>query len=212
MLGAIANERAGGQAIAWPELSSPALREISHMMRIPDPGRGLVRCLGLAAVAILVLSAAASQRAEALSLINPGAAPTAKHVSDGLTTEVRGGHGGGGHGGGGGFHGGGAAFHGGGGFHGGGAAFHGGGFRSGGAAFHSGGFRAGHVFRGGGFRYGGYRFAHRHHFHRHFYYAPSYYYYPQRYCRVIWTYYGPRRICHYRHWRHHHRRHHHIYG
>src|ERR1700676_4506749 len=106
------------------------------MMKIPDPGRGLVRCLGLAAVAILVLSAAASQRAEALSLVNPAAAPTAKHIADGLTTEVRG-HGGGGHGGGG--HGGGG--HGGGG-HGGG---HGGGYHGGGgfrgAAIHSGGFR-----------------------------------------------------------------------
>jgi hypothetical protein len=28
---------------------------------------------------------------------------------------------------------------------------------------------------------------------------------------VIWTYYGPRRVCHWGHWRHHHhwRRHHH---
>ena len=33
----------------------------------------------------------AGQRAEALSLINPGAAPSAKYASDGLTTEVRGG-------------------------------------------------------------------------------------------------------------------------
>jgi hypothetical protein len=178
--------------------------EISHMLRILDSGRGLVRCLGLAAVAILVLSAAASQRAEALSLINPAAAPTAKHIADGLTTEVRG-HGGGGHGGGshGGGHGGG--YHGGGGFHG--AAIHSGGFRSGGAAFHSGGFRSGHVFRGGGFRHHGFAFRH-HRFHRHFYYAPSYYDYPHRYCRVIWTHYGPRKICRYRPWYHHHRRHH----
>jgi hypothetical protein len=183
------------------------------MMKIPDPGRGLVRCLGLAAAAMLVLSAAANQRAEALSLINPSAVPTAKYSSEGLTTEVRGGHGGGGHGGGGGFHGGGrgggfhgggAAFHGGGGFRGGGAAFHGGGFRSGGAVFHGGGFRAGHVFRGGGFRHGGFAFRH-HRFHRHFYgsyYDYPYYYYPYRRCRIIWTYYGPRRICHYRHWHH----------
>ncbi len=87
------------------------------MNRIPDPGRGLVRRLSLAAAAMLVLSVAAGERAEALSLINPGAAPSAKVVSGGLTTEVRGGHGGGGFhgGGGGGFHGGG-----GGGFHGGG--------------------------------------------------------------------------------------------
>ena len=65
------------------------------MMKIQDPGRGLVRCfvrcLGLAAAAMLVLSAVASQRAEALSLINPGAVPTAKYASGGLTTEVHGG-------------------------------------------------------------------------------------------------------------------------
>jgi hypothetical protein len=172
------------------------------MTKIPDPGRGLVRCLGLAAAAVLVLSAAFGQRAEALSLINPGAAPIAKYASDGLTTEVRGGHGGGGHG-----------FHGSGGFKSGGAVFHGGVIRSSGPVFHGSGFRTAHVFHGGGFRHGGFAFRH-HHFHQHFYYAPSYYapsyyYYPYRYCRVIWTYYGPRRICHYRHWRHHHWRHHH---
>src|SRR5258705_1286689 len=72
------------------------------MMKIPDPRRGVVRCLGLAAAAMLMLSAATSERAEALSPINPASAPAAKHASDGLTTEVRGGHGGhgGGHGGG----------------------------------------------------------------------------------------------------------------
>jgi hypothetical protein len=161
------------------------------MMKILVPKRGLVRCWSLAAAAILMLSTVPDQRAEALSLINPGAAPTARISSDDLTTEVRGGHGGGGHGGG---------FHGGG-FHGG--AFHGGGFRGGG--FHGGGFRGGHVFHGGGFHHGG--FAFRHHFHRHFYYGPSYYYYPYYHrCRIIWTYYGPRRICHFHHW--HHRWHH----
>jgi hypothetical protein len=187
------------------------------MMKIPDSGRGLVRCLALAAGAILVLSAAVSERAEALSLINPGAAHAAKQVSGALTTEVRGhgggggGHGGGGHGGGG-FHGGGGGFHG--------AAVHGGGFRSGGGAvYHGGGFRAAHVFRGGGFRHGGFGF--RHH-HRHFIYGPGYYDYPYyshyRRCRVIWTNYGPRRVCHFHHWRphywHQHHRHHrfHIYG
>jgi hypothetical protein len=177
--------------------------EVSQMMKMADSGRGLVRCLGLAAAAILLLSAATSQRAEALSLINPGAAATAKQVSDGFTTEVRGGHGGGGHGGGG---------------HGGG--FHGGGFHAGGAVFHGGGggYRAAHVFHAGGFRHGGFAFRHHHHFRRHFVYGPSYYdypsYYPYRVCRVIRTYYGPRRICHFRHrhhhtWRHHHHRHHH---
>jgi hypothetical protein len=189
------------------------------MMTIPDPRRAVVRW-GLAAAAIFALSAASGQRAEALSLINPGAAPAAKHVSDGLTNEVKGGHGGG-RGGGGGFRGGGAAVHGGG-FRGGGAAFRGGGFRSGGAVFRGGGYRAGHVvrgggfraahvYRGGGYRYGGYhhrgyRFAHRRHFHSRYYgYGPSYYY--PRYCRVIWTYYGPRKICRYRPWYHHHWRH-----
>jgi hypothetical protein len=170
------------------------------MMKNPVPGRGLVRVFSLAAAAMLMLSTMPDERAEALSLINPAMAPAAKHVSDGLTTEVRGGHGGGGHGGGG---------HGGGGFRGGGgAAFHSSGIRSGGAVFRGGGFRAVHVFRGG-YRHGGYRFAHRHHFRPRYYgYAPSYYYYPHRYCRIVWTYYGPRRICHHRPWYHHHRRHH----
>jgi len=187
------------------------------MIQMVDPGRGIVRCLSLAAAAMLVLSVAPSQRAEALSLINPGAASTAKAASGGLTTDVRGG-GHGGHGGGAGF--GGHGGHGGVGFgasHGGGAVFHGGAFRSGGAVFHGGGFRTAHVFRGGGFRHGG--FAFRHH-RRHFFYGASYYDYPYYYpywrCHIVWTYYGPRRICHYRHWRHHYwrhhyRRHHYIY-
>jgi hypothetical protein len=183
-------------------------------MTISDPGRALVRCpgralvrrLGLAAAAIFVLAAASPQRAEALSLASPGTAPSAKSVHDGLTTQVRGGRGGGGgHGGG---------VHGGGGFH-------GGGFRGGGVAFRGGGFRAAPVFHGGGYRYSGIRYggyrvapAYRHHrFHRRFYApvyydSPRYYAYPQRYCRVIWTHYGPRKICRYRPWhRHHHWRH-----
>jgi hypothetical protein len=151
-------------------------------MNMTNPGRGLVRRLGLAAAAILVLSAASQQSAEALSLASPGMVPVAKSAADGLKTEVRGGHGGGGGG------------------HGGGAAFHGGGFRSGGVAFHGGGYRYG-GFRG--HHFGGYGYGH--HFHRHFY-APSYYYYPHRYCRVVWTYYGPHRICPWRHHRWHHYR------
>src|SRR6185503_14252227 len=112
-------------------------------MAISDPGRGLVRRLGVTAAALLAFAAASQQRAEALSLASPGTAPSAKFATDDLTTEVRhGGHGGGG----GGFHGGG--FHGGG-FRGGGAAFHGGGFRGGGVAIHR-GFRAAPVFHGGG--------------------------------------------------------------
>jgi hypothetical protein len=75
------------------------------------------------------------------------------------------------------------------------------------AASHGGGFRTAHVFHGGSFRHSGFAFRHhhRHFFHRRFYasYDDDYpYYYPHRRCRIIWTYYGPRRICHYRHWRH----------
>src|SRR5882672_4427464 len=132
-------------------------------MAISDPGRGLVRRLGVTAAALLAFAAASQQRAEALSLASPGTAPSAKFATDGLTTEVRhGGHGGGG----GGFHGGGfrgGGFHGGG-FRGGGAAFHGGGFRGGGVAIHRGGFRAAPVFRGGGMRYGYRHVYHRPHF------------------------------------------------
>jgi hypothetical protein len=70
-----------------------------------------MQLLGLAAAALLTLSAATSERAEALSPINPGAAATNKVVATDLTIEVRcgghGGHGGhGGFGGGGGWHGG----------------------------------------------------------------------------------------------------------
>ena len=190
------------------------------MLKITDLGRGHVdyasRCssryslkfLGLAAAALLTVSAATSERAQALSPINPGAAAMANVGADGLTIEVRGGgHGGGGHGGGHGF--GGHGF-GGGRFHGGGAAFHGGAFRAG-PMFHGGGVRT------GGFRYGGHRFGHRHHFGGFFvggyydgypYYDYPYYAYPG--CRIVLTDYGPRRVCNYRPWRHHHyRRHHH---
>src|SRR6478609_6381893 len=84
-------------------------------MAISDPGRGLVRCLGITAAALFALAAASQQRAEALSPASPGTAPSAKFATDDLTTEVR--HGGHGGGGGGGFRGGG-----GGGFRGGAAA------------------------------------------------------------------------------------------
>jgi hypothetical protein len=161
---------------------------------------GLLRSLTIAAAATVFLAAPA-QRAQAMSLITPGASP-AKAATDGLI-QVRGGMGG--HGGGGGFHGGGfhgGGFHGGG-FHGGG--FHGGGFRGGGFhAFHGGGFRGG-GFRAGGFHhFGGPRFAHFHR--RHFFYGGYYpYYYYPRHCRVIWTYHGPRRVCGWRHWHRWHR-------
>lgn len=173
------------------------------MLRILDPRTSPLRLLGLAAMATLMLMAGTARRAEAMTPINPTALPAAKAAGDGMITRVRfgGGHGGGGHGGG--FHGGG--FHGGGGHFGG---FHGGGF-------HGGGFRAAPAFHGGGYRYGGFhRFGgyggyHRHwgyrpyygyrHFHRRYYggYYP-YYHYPRR-CRIIWTYYGPRRICRWHH-------------
>lgn len=183
-----------------------------------NPRYGVVRRLGIATAAMLALAAVSPQRAEALSLATPGTVPSAHRTTDGLKTEVRfGGHGGGHHGGGG-FRGGGG-FHGGG-FRGGGAAFHGGGFRGGGVAFHGGGYRAAPLYHGGGYRYGGFRRAyhggypyayhHRPHFRRHFYrpayYQPYYsyprYVYPRRHCRVIWTYYGPRKIC--RPWHRHH--------
>ncbi|MBR0898718.1 hypothetical protein JQ616_27490 [Bradyrhizobium tropiciagri] len=158
--------------------------------------RGLLRRLGVAAAAVLALSIASQQRAEALSLASPGIVPAARSAADAMTTQVR--HGGGGSHGGGGFHGGG--FHG---FHGGGfraaPAFHGG-YRHGGFHRHYGGY---HRFYGGGYGYG-YR---RHFHHRRYFYGSSYYYpayYHHRNCRVVWTYYGPRRICRpYWHHRHH---------
>jgi hypothetical protein len=143
--------------------------------------RLIVVSTGVAAILML----APVQRAEALSPASPGALPlSSKYLSDGLI-EVRGGHGGG-HGGGG-FRGGG--FHGGGGFR-------GGGFRGYHGGFHRGGFAGRQVFVG-----------HRHHFRGPHFFRPRFYggYYPYYYgprCRVIWTYYGPRRICrwHHRHW------------
>ena len=174
------------------------------MLRMLRPGARPLRLLGLAAVAALMLSAGTARRAEAMTPINPTALPAAKTSSHDVITQVRfgGGHGGGGHGGGG--HGGGGHF---GGFHGGGGHFSG---------FHGGGFRAAPAFHGGGMRYGGIHYGgyHRHwgggyyrpyygyrHFHRRFYYGGYYpYYYHPRRCRIIWTYYGPRRICRWHHW------------
>lgn len=189
------------------------------MMTISGAAHGLVRRAGLAAVAVFAVTAISHERAEAFSLASPAAAPSAKYASEGITIEVRGGHGGGGRGGGGGggFRGGGGGFHGGG--------FHGGGFRGGGfRAYHGGGFRAAPIYRGGGYRhFGGYRahrytysrpfyhrrhFVHRRHFFHRRYYAPYYSYprcyYGYRVCRVVWTYYGPRKVCRCRPWRHRH--------
>ena len=74
------------------------------------------KMFGFLAVAGLLLVGAPMDRAQALSLSNPVGAGTAKYVSDGFTTEVRGG----GHRGGGGRHFGGGGRHFGGGFRGGG--------------------------------------------------------------------------------------------
>ena len=52
-------------------------------MAISDPGRGLVRRLGVTAAALLAFAAASQQRAEALSLASPGTAPSAKFATDG---------------------------------------------------------------------------------------------------------------------------------
>lgn len=167
-----------------------------HPVAVSNPVAGFrakfMRLIAASAGAAVLLLAPV-EHAQALSPASPGTAPlAAKYVSEGLI-EVRGGggHGGGGHGGG---------FHGGG-FHGGG--FHGGGFR-GGPAFHGGfhrGFVGRPVFVG-----------HRHHFYGRHFFRPRFYggYYPYYYgprCRVIWTYYGPRRICrwHHRHYRWHRR-------
>ena len=161
------------------------------MPRIMRPGTSSLRLLGLAAVAALMLSSGLARRAEAMTPINPTALPAAKAASDDMTIQVRHGGGGGGH-----FHGGGGHF---GGFHGGGGhfgGFHGGGYRYGGF-HHFGGHGGYHRHWGGTYRpYYGYR-----HFHRRYYYGGyyPYYNYPRR-CRIIWTYYGPRRICRWHRW------------
>lgn len=166
------------------------------MLRIWDPRTSALRLLGLAAIATLMLAAGTAHRAEAMTPINPTALPAAKAASDDMITQVR-------------FGGGGGHF---GGFHGGGGHF--GGFHAGGG--HVGGFHAAPAFHGGGLRYGGIHYGgyHRHwgggyyrpyygyrHFHRRYYYGGyySYYHYPRR-CRIIWTYYGPRRICRWHRW------------
>ncbi|MGY3199375.1 hypothetical protein ACVIWU_008741 [Bradyrhizobium sp. USDA 4509] len=48
--------------------------------------RGLVRRLGVAAAAVFALSVASQQRAEALSLASPAAAPAARSAADAMTT------------------------------------------------------------------------------------------------------------------------------
>jgi hypothetical protein len=51
-----------------------------------------IKVLGLAAVAALLVVAAPAQRANAVSLINPGAATAVQDDTRQLTTEVRWGH------------------------------------------------------------------------------------------------------------------------
>jgi hypothetical protein len=131
---------------------------------------GLQRGLLLAALALLMSLAAPTRQANAVSLITPSASPSAKQTT-GEFTEIRfGGHGGG-------------HWHGGGGWHHGG--WHGGWRHGWGGGWH-------HGWRGGW--HGGW--------HRRFYggYSPYYYggYYPA--CRIVWTYWGPRRVCGYHHW------------
>jgi hypothetical protein len=151
------------------------------MTRIAHSRRGLVRGLSLAAVALLMLAVAPVGEASATSLITRSASPLAKQASEGLTTEVRGGHG-----------------HGGGGWHGGGHGGWHGGWHRGGGGWHGGWH--------GGWR-GGY-FHHRHFYggYRPYYYGGYYPYYYHPYCRIVWTYWGPRRICGYHHWYGWHRR------
>lgn len=175
------------------------------MTMISDAARGFARRAGMAVVAAVAVTAISHGRAEALSLASPAALPSAKHASEGATIEVRGGHHGGG-----GFRGGGGGFRGGGGgFRGGGMAIRGGGFRAA-PIYRGGGYRAAHIYRAApAYRYGGYRvhrygyqrpYFHRRHFVHRRYYAPVYTYprctFPYRYsCRVVWTHYGPRKIC-----------------
>jgi hypothetical protein len=169
------------------------------MERISISTPGFVRSLCLAAAAAFALSAVPIERAAAMSPVNPGTAPSAQSTTDDLMIQVRGGHGGfgggGGHGLGGGHMGGGHISGG----HYGGARFGGGGWH-GARVAHFGGYRY------GGFRhYGGHRFAHFHH--RRFYggYYPYYPYYHHHRCRIVWTYYGPRRVCHWHRWHRWHR-------
>jgi hypothetical protein len=171
-----------------PEISGAVSRPVIGF------GANLRRLIVVAAGVAAVLMLAPAQRAQALSLASPGAAAlSAKYLTDGLI-EVRGGHGGGG-----GFHGGG------GGFHGGGGGFHGGGFRGFHGGFHRGGFVGRPVLIG-----------HRHHFRGRHFFRPRFYggYFPYYYgprCRLIWTYYGPRRICRWHRWHHRHYRWHRRY-
>jgi hypothetical protein len=158
------------------------------MKKIPISTPGCVRSLCLAATAVFALSAVPAERAAAMSPINPGLAAPAS-TADGLMIQVRGGHGGGG-----GHFGSGGHFGGG----------HVGGGHFAGARFGGGGWHGARVAHFGGYHHGGHRFAYVHH--RRFYGGYGYYpYYHHHRCRIVWTHYGPRRVCWHRHW---HRLHH----
>ena len=182
------------------------------MLTISVRARCSLRVLS-AVAALLMVSAIAGRRAEAMSPANPGMAAISKAVANGRTIEVRGGgHGGGGSGGG----------------RGGGGAGFGRGFS--GAAIGGGAIGAGAAAVAGSPRFAGHAFTHRRHFGRIFiggvyyddypYDYPDYYDYPPVYpafvagggCRRVLTVHGPRVVCHHRAARHHHRihrRHHH---
>ena len=148
------------------------------MTRISISTPGFVRSLCLAAAAVFALSAVPIERAAAMSPVSPGLAPPLNSTADDLMIQIRGGgHGGGGHGGGG--HIGGGHF---------------------GGHFGGGGWHGARVAHFGGFHRG---FHHRRFFHGGYY--PYYYPYYHHRCRIVWTYYGPRRVCWHRHW---HRWHH----
>jgi hypothetical protein len=180
--------------------------------------RHALRLLGVAS-ALLTLSALASQRAEALSPINPGSAAVSKAAANGLTIEVRGGHSSGGGGGGSGRSGG-----------------LGGSRGFSGAAVRGGTFGTGPAVVAGAPRFAGHGFVHRHRFREVFGGGVYYDDYPYDYpdydypadspavdpgfvaapgCRMVVTAYGPRVVCYHRaarhahaRRRHHHRRHH----
>ncbi len=188
----------------------------------------LLRLMSVAGAVLLMVSTATTQRAEALSPVNPGAFAN-KASANATIIEVRGGHGGGGGGGGGGGHG----------VSGGGHGVSGGGHGVSGAGVPSGSFSAGPAIASGGTRVGtfagrsafvGHGFHHRFRHHHGFfvggiYYDDYPYYYDYPYidypaviavpgCRIIPTIYGPRPVCtrtarhHSHHRRHTHRRHH----
>jgi hypothetical protein len=166
----------------------------------------------LGAVAALLMAATfASQRAEALSPVNPGMAGAGRAVANGSTIEVRG-HGGGG---------GGGSF--------------GAGRGVAGAVVGGGRIGTGAAVVAGAPRFAGRAFVHRRHLGGAFiggvyydgypYDDPDYYDYPPVYpafavgggCRRVMTVHGPRVFCHHHraarhhriHRRHRHRRHHH---